>query len=121
MDQIRDDQSQRPKKLRYKIGDLLKTIGLAKATYHDERKRIARSHDKYEEAKAQILKIAQRFRLRGRWTAGYRRSTPPEVGRFFSKSPPEFFCFQPFFNKKYLKTLLYQHLFSYYKNVVVSI
>ena len=73
MDQIRDDQSQRPKKLRYKIGDLLKTIGLAKATYHDERKRIARSHDKYEEAKAQILKIAQRFRLRGRWTAGYRR------------------------------------------------
>ncbi|MCD7120660.1 IS3 family transposase [Limosilactobacillus agrestis] len=73
MDQIRDDQSQRPKKLRYKIGDLLKAIGLAKATYHDERKRIAHSHDKYEEAKVQILKIAQRFRLRGRWTAGYRR------------------------------------------------
>ncbi|WP_019251433.1 IS3 family transposase [Limosilactobacillus reuteri] len=73
MDQIRDDQSQRPKKLRYKIGDLLKATGLAKATYHDERKRIAHSHDKYEEAKVQILKIAQRFRLRGRWTAGYRR------------------------------------------------
>ncbi|NMV54187.1 transposase, partial [Lactobacillus reuteri] len=73
MDQIRDDQSQRPKKLRYKIGDLLQAIGLAKATYHDERKRIAHSHDKYEETKVQILKIAQRFRLRGRWTAGYRR------------------------------------------------
>lgn len=73
MDQIRDDQSQRPKKLRYKIGDLLKAIGLAKATYHDERKRIVHSHDKYEEAKVQILKIAQRFRLRGRWAAGYRR------------------------------------------------
>ncbi|KGE71303.1 IS3 family transposase [Limosilactobacillus reuteri] len=73
MDQIRDDQSQRPKKLRYKIGDLLKAIGLTKATYHDERKRIARSHDKYEEAKAQILKIAQRFRFRERWTASYRR------------------------------------------------
>lgn len=73
MDQIRGDQSQRPKKLRYKIGDLLQAIGLAKATYHDERKRIARSHDKYEEAKVQILKIAQQFRLRGRWTAGYRR------------------------------------------------
>lgn len=87
MDQIRDDQSQRPKKLRYKIGDLLKTIGLAKATYHDERKRIARSHDKYEEAKAQILKIAQRFRLRGRWTAGYRRSTPQKLVDFFKISP----------------------------------
>lgn len=73
MDQIRDDQSQRPKKLRYKIGDLLQAIGLAKATYHDERKWIARSHDKYEEAKVQILKIAQQFRLRGCWTAGYRR------------------------------------------------
>ena len=68
VDQIRDDQSQRPKKLRYKISDLLQAIGLAKATYHNERKRIARSHDKYEEAKAQILKIAQWFRLRGRWT-----------------------------------------------------
>lgn len=54
-------------------------------------------------------------------TAPDGRSTPPEVGRIFSKSPPEFFCFQPFFNKKHLKTLLYQHLFSYYKNVVVSI
>ena len=114
MDQIRDDQSQRPKKLRYKIGDLLKTIGLAKATYHDERKRIARSHDKYEEAKAQILKIAQRFRLRGRWTAGYRRSTPQKLVDFF-QNLPQSFLFSTFFNKKHLKTLLYQHLFSYYK------
>lgn len=99
MDQIRDDQSQRPKKLRYKIGDLLKTIGLAKATYHDERKRIARSHDKYEEAKAQILKIAQRFRLRGRWTAGYRRSTPQKLVDFFQNLPQSFFVFNLFLTK----------------------
>ena len=39
---------------------------------------------------------------------------PPEVGRFFSKSPQSF-LFSTFFNKKHLKTLLYQHLFSYYK------
>lgn len=62
-----------PKNLRYKIGDLLKTIELKKATYHDERKRIVNSKDKYQEIKTQILKIAQRFKLRGRLTAGYRR------------------------------------------------
>ena len=73
MDQIRDDQASLPKKQRYKIGDLLKTIMLPKATYHDERKRIANPHDKYAKAKKMILQIAQRFKVRGRWTAGYRR------------------------------------------------
>lgn len=73
MDQIRDDQASLPKKQRYKIGDLLKTIMLPKATYHDERKRIANPHDKYAKAKKMILQIAQRFKARGRWTAGYRR------------------------------------------------
>ena len=46
---------------------------LPKATYHDERKRIANPHDKYAKAKKMILQIAQRFKARGRWTAGYRR------------------------------------------------
>lgn len=73
MDQIRDDQSQRPKRQRYKVGDILKAIKLPKATYHDERKRIANHHDKYTEVKKVILQIAQRFQFRGRWTAGYRR------------------------------------------------
>ncbi|WP_076459536.1 IS3 family transposase [Limosilactobacillus caccae] len=73
MDQIRDDQSQRPKKQRYKVGDILKAIELPKATYHDERNRIANHHDKYTEVKKVILQIAQRFQFRGRWIAGYRR------------------------------------------------
>lgn len=73
MDQIRDDQASLPKKQRYKIGDLLKATELAKATYHDERKRIANRHDKYSEVKKVILQIAQQFQIRGRWTAGYRR------------------------------------------------
>ncbi len=30
-------------------------------------------HDKYTEVKQTILQIAQRFQIRGRWTAGYRR------------------------------------------------
>ena len=72
MDQIRDDQASLPKKQRYKIGDLLKTIMIPKATYHDERKRIANPHDKYEKAKKRILKIEHRFKVRGRCTAGYR-------------------------------------------------
>ena len=46
---------------------------------------------------------------------------PPRSWSIFFKISPRVFCFQPFFNKKHLKTLLYQHLFSYYKNVVVSI
>ncbi|MCR5524774.1 MAG: IS3 family transposase [Lactobacillus sp.] len=73
MDQIKDDQAAQPKKQRYKIGDLLKAIELPKATYHDERKRIANRHDKYSEVKKIILQIAQQFKIRGRWTAGYRR------------------------------------------------
>ena len=45
---------------------------LSKATYHDERKRIANPHDKYAKAKKIILQIAQRFKARGRWTASSR-------------------------------------------------
>ena len=59
MDQIRDDQSSLPKKHRYKIGDILQAIELPKATYHDERKRIANTEDKYAKAKKAILKIAK--------------------------------------------------------------
>lgn len=40
MDQIRANQAELPKAQRYKIGDLLSRINLAKATYHDERKRL---------------------------------------------------------------------------------
>ncbi|WP_432775602.1 replication associated protein (plasmid) [Limosilactobacillus reuteri] len=42
------------------------------------------------------------------------RSTPRSWSIFF-KISPRVFCFQPFLTKKHLKTLLYQHLFSYYK------
>ena len=49
-----------------------------------------------------------------------RRSTPQKLVDFF-QNLPQSFLFSTFFNKKHLKTLLYQHLFSYYKNVVVSI
>lgn len=73
MDQIRDDQSSLPKQSRYKIGDLLQAIKLPKATYHDERKRMANSDDKYAQAKQAILKIAKQGQVRGRWTYGYRR------------------------------------------------
>ena len=48
------------------------------------------------------------------------RSTPQKLVDFF-QNLPQSFLFSTFFNKKHLKTLLYQHLFSYYKNVVVSI
>lgn len=73
MDQIREDQSSLPKKHRYKIGDILKKIELPKATYHDERKRIANYHDKYAKVKKVILQIAKQGQVRGRWTYGYRR------------------------------------------------
>ena len=73
MDQIRDDQSSLPKKHRYKIGDILQAVELPKATYHDERKRIANTEDKYAKAKKAILKIAKQGQVRGRWTYGYRR------------------------------------------------
>lgn len=73
MDQIRDHQLSLPKKHRYKIGDILKIIGLPKATYYDERRRIANDHDKYGEVKQVILQIARQGQVRGRWTYGYRR------------------------------------------------
>lgn len=41
MDQIRAEQSQRPKEQRFTIGEILRTIQLPKATYYDERQRIA--------------------------------------------------------------------------------
>ncbi|ASR41885.1 hypothetical protein [Ligilactobacillus agilis] len=59
MDQIRADQAELPKAQRYKIGDLLSRINLAKATYHDERKRIANPDDKYCEVKKVIRRICE--------------------------------------------------------------
>lgn len=55
--QIREHQSSLSKKHRYKIGDILKKIDLPKATYHDERKRIANHHDKYGSVKQAILSV----------------------------------------------------------------
>ena len=66
MVQIRDDQLSLPKKQRFKIGDILRKLNLPKATYHDERKRIANYHDKYKEVKSIILQIARQGRIRGR-------------------------------------------------------
>lgn len=73
VDQIRVEQESLPKSNRYKVGDILKTIGLKKATYHDERKRIKDYVDKYEDVKVEILKIAESGRYRRRLTYGYRR------------------------------------------------
>lgn len=73
MDQIRADQADLPKAQRYKIGDLLSRINLAKATYHDERKRITNQDDKYREVKQEILRICEQGKVRGRLTYGYRR------------------------------------------------
>lgn len=73
MDQIRVEQESLPKKDRYKIGTILKAIGLKKATYHDERKRIRNYVDKYKDVKAEILKITENGKWRGRLTYGYRR------------------------------------------------
>lgn len=73
MDQIRVDQAQLPKAQRYKIGDILDAIGLKKATYYDERKRIKNHVDKYIDIKAKILKITNDGKWRGRLTYGYRR------------------------------------------------
>src|SRR5699024_3174548 len=56
----------------------------------------------------------------GQWTHGGCRSIRLQLVDFF-QNLPQCFLFSTFFNKKHLKTLLYQHLFSYYKNVVVSI
>lgn len=73
MDQIRVEQESLPQKDRYKIGTILKAIGLKKATYHDERKRIRNYVDKYKDVKAEILKITENGKWRGRLTYGYRR------------------------------------------------
>ncbi|MFD1411344.1 IS3 family transposase [Lapidilactobacillus gannanensis] len=55
------------------MGDILKAIDLKKATYHDERKRIYTTHDKYAKVKAEILRISNRGMCNGRYTYGYRR------------------------------------------------
>lgn len=73
MDQIRVEQESLPKKDRYKIGEILKAIGLKKATYHDERKRVKNYVDKYKDVKKEILKITENGKCRGRLTYGYRR------------------------------------------------
>ncbi|MYZ20987.1 transposase, partial [Lactobacillus salivarius] len=54
MDQIRVDQQNLPKKERYGIGELLKTIDLKRPTYYDERKRIINKNDKYADVKVVI-------------------------------------------------------------------
>lgn len=57
VDQIRVEQESLPKAERYKIGDILKTIGLKKVTYHNERERIKNRVDKYKDIKLEILKV----------------------------------------------------------------
>ncbi|MEL1206163.1 IS3 family transposase, partial [Staphylococcus epidermidis] len=48
-------------------------IGLKKATYHDERKRISNRDDKYASVKEKIIEITNSGKYRGRLTYGYRR------------------------------------------------
>lgn len=72
MDQIRAEQSQRPKEQRFTTGEILRTIQLPKATYYDERQRIAHPSTKYARVKQAILKIVEEGRVRG-LTYGYRR------------------------------------------------
>ena len=60
MDQIRVDQQNLPKKERYGIGELLKTIDLKRPTYYDERKRIINKNDKYADVKVVIKEIAEK-------------------------------------------------------------
>lgn len=66
MDQIREDQSILLKDKRYKVGDLLKDHRTSQSYYHDERKQIANSYDKYRKVKEVIRQIAEKFRIRGR-------------------------------------------------------
>ncbi|WP_244912517.1 IS3 family transposase [Paucilactobacillus oligofermentans] len=73
VDEIRSDQEKLPKIDRYKIGDILKAVNLKKATYHDERKRINNTEDKYYDLKREIMKIVEIGKCRGRLTYGYRR------------------------------------------------
>lgn len=73
MDQIRAEQSQRPKEQRFSTGEILRTIKLPKATYYDERQRITHPSNKYARVKQAILRIVEEGRVRGRLTDGYRR------------------------------------------------
>lgn len=73
MDQIRADQAKLPKKQRYSVGKLLQKISLSRATYYDERKRIANPYDKYAQVKQRVLAISGQGLYRGRRTYGYRR------------------------------------------------
>lgn len=76
MDQIRVDQQNLPKKERYGIGELLKTIDLKRPTYYDERKRIINKNDKYADVKVVIKEIAEKGKWRGSYAYGYRRIMP---------------------------------------------
>ena len=80
------DQQNLPKKERYGIGELLKTIDLKRPTYYDERKRIINKNDKYADAKVVIKKIAEKGKWRGSYTYGYRRIMPllEKAGSYFT-------------------------------------
>ena len=69
LDQIRAEQLQMPKAERFMLNDLLSKLELKRSTYYDERKRISNKFDKYHEVKI----IAQKYSMRNRFTAGYRR------------------------------------------------
>ena len=75
MDQIRAEQSYCSGKYRFNISEILRAIKLPKATYYDERKRIAHPSNKYAYVKKVVLKIVEEGRVRGRLTYGYRRVT----------------------------------------------
>ncbi|WP_155889564.1 IS3 family transposase, partial [Ligilactobacillus equi] len=72
----RVDQKGLPKNKRYGIGELLRMIGLKRATYYDERKRIANKIDKYADVKLIIKEIAEKGKWMGNYTYGYRRILP---------------------------------------------
>src|SRR5699024_10670029 len=76
VDQIRVDQQNLPKKERYGIGELLKTIDLKRPTYYDERKRIINKNDKYADVQVVIKKRAEKGTWRGSYTYGRRRIMP---------------------------------------------
>ena len=73
LDQIRAEQLQMPKAERFRLNDLLSKLELKRSTYYDERKRISNKFDKYHEVKRQMMIIAQKYSMRNRFTAGYRR------------------------------------------------
>ena len=47
LDLIRAEQLQMPKAERFRLNDLLSKLGLKRATYYDERKRISNKFDNY--------------------------------------------------------------------------